>query len=631
LEDLKLTRPLIADHEPEAAARKRVRYREDGNYAIRDRALQEVKGDAQGQIVILMPLTEYHRTFSKLRSTILAIACLVFVIACFISYRFSSSFTRPIAEAVRFAKNLAAGDRNSPININRSDELGMLQESLEKMRIALQGLFGHMDARIQEGMRSVTNILDNLESGFLIFDREGIIQPGYSRISEQFFGTGLSGKRLGDILDLEVDERNLQETWLEVLFGGTMAFKKAAALGPGSFNNRANRQISLTYRPIRDGESLQGVILIATDKTHENELARRFAQELERVKMILRIASNREAFQEFIADCGNLIDNLEEQLSVGIIDLDAAFRTVHTLKGNSGMFHCLEFGGLAHDFESEIAGLNKETSVLSNEIRSAFREKIDGLRAALARLIENTRALLGKENDAQIERKRFAAPIAILDELDAAILERFQGDSREFQLFHDIFVLDSLLPALQKYEPMIMDLALRRGKELHPVEWTGEEIRIRMQGYKRLASSFVHAFRNVVDHGIEEPQERKAAGKDPQGRISVAISKVAGSSPTLRIRISDDGRGIDPEAIRTKLIAKGNATRAEADAMDDKALYQSLFTSGFSTSPSVTDTSGRGVGLDAIAHEAERLNGKAWIEAQRGRGTTLFVEVSLLD
>ena len=631
LEELRLKRPLLAGHNLAAGDRKSDAYREDGNYAIRDLALKGVHGDGQGHIVILMPLTEYHRIFSELKTTLLAIACLVFVIACFISYRFSSSFTRPIAKAVRFAKNLAAGDRNSPIEINRSDELGTLQESLEIMRVALRELFEHMDARIQEGVRNVTNILDNLESGFLIFDRDGIIQPGYSRISEQYFGAGLSGKRLGDVLALDAGERDTLEMWLEVLFDGTLSFKNAAALGPDSFHKKAKCQIKLSYRPIRVGEVLQGVILIATDKTRENELAHRFEQERERAKMILRIASNRDAFQEFIADSGNLIADLDERLSQGNIDLDAISRTIHTLKGNSTTFHCLELSELAHDFESGLAGVGGKASAIAGEIRSALLEKIEGLRAALARLIDQTRALLGEEIDSKTERKRIAVPIAVLDELDKAILDRFRADSRIFRLFHDTFVLDSFLPALQKYEPMLIELALRRGKMLYPIEWTGEDIRVRMRTCKRLASALVHAFRNVVDHGIEEPEEREAAGKDPRGRIQVAITMVAGSTPRLRIRIADDGSGIDPEAVRSKLIADGKASEAEAGAMDDNTLFQSLFMAGFSTRTAVTETSGRGVGLDAIAHEAERLNGKAWIEAQRGSGTTLFVEVPFLD
>jgi two-component system chemotaxis sensor kinase CheA len=129
-----------------------------------------------------------------------------------------------------------------------------------------------------------------------------------------------------------------------------------------------------------------------------------------------------------------------------------------------------------------------------------------------------------------------------------------------------------------------------------------------------------------VDHGLEASEEREMMGKDPAGRIQVTASTFSDvSGRWLRIKIQDDGGGIDPNRIRNKLSEKDpdNSLAQMADA----DVIQHIFDSGISTKDQVGEFSGRGIGLNAVLIEAQRLGGRAWVESQIGKGSTFLIEV----
>jgi two-component system chemotaxis sensor kinase CheA len=628
----------MADLEPKLAALKdggsSDAYNELGDYAARSLALRDKNGASPGSAAILMPLSEHYKMLSTLRWSMMGIALVVFLVACGVSFRFSTGFTRPIADAVRFAQKLAAGDRDTPIEINRSDELGNLQESLEKMRQALKELIENMDSRIKEGIRHVTNILDNLDSGFLIFDKAGKVQPGYSKISELYFGEGLAEKKVEEILKIDPKIWGNIESWREILFNNVLPFKDACLLGPGSYEKMEGRHIELGYRPILNGSALEGVVLIASDKTVERELFRKFEEEKARVDLIIKITTNRDAFLDFIRESRSFIGALNAELANpgnAEIDLESAFRTMHTLKGNSAMYSCTRIKSVAHELESDLMEIRSRAG-------AGFRDYLPKLRAGLAALdeevshvLEHHKALLGEMGAENVELRRVTVTTNTLSILEKALLENFRRDSGIYRMFMDNFVLEPLLPSIKKLEPVAQSVAERRQKLIKPVKWTGEGTRVRIEHYKKLVAALVHFFRNAVDHGIETPDERELAGKDPEGQITVVLESLADDDdPRLVLRMSDDGKGIDPEFIRKKIVEKGLATAEEAAKLDDNAVIQYVFKNGFSTADVVSDLSGRGVGLDAIAYEAKRLSGRAYVTSQKGKGVEMVVEVAHL-
>lgn len=177
----------------------------------------------------------------------------------------------------------------------------------------------------------------------------------------------------------------------------------------------------------------------------------------------------------------------------------------------------------------------------------------------------------------------------------------------------------------QKLPRMVRDLAASIGKQVD-LDVAGEDVLIDKSLFEKLESPVNHIIRNSVDHGVETPEERKAAGKNPAGRVSVSAEENAGD---LTIRIQDDGKGMDAAKIKAKALEKGLITREEAAAMPDREAHMLIFRPGFSTAVQVTDVSGRGVGMDVVLTAVREAKGKIDIETEPGGGMTLTITMPM--
>ena len=175
----------------------------------------------------------------------------------------------------------------------------------------------------------------------------------------------------------------------------------------------------------------------------------------------------------------------------------------------------------------------------------------------------------------------------------------------------------------QKMSRLVRDLAQQQDKDIRLV-LTGEDTELDRTLVEELNDPLIHMIRNSADHGIETAAARVAAGKPPHGTITLRAFHQGGF---IVIQIADDGRGLSPERIRAKAIERG-LIRAE-DNLDDDAIRELIFAPGFSTAEQVTDLSGRGVGMDVVRRNIERMRGKIQIESVVGAGTTFTISMPL--
>ena len=177
--------------------------------------------------------------------------------------------------------------------------------------------------------------------------------------------------------------------------------------------------------------------------------------------------------------------------------------------------------------------------------------------------------------------------------------------------------------AFQKMSRLVRDLASQQGKQIQLV-LDGEETEIDRHIVEKLADPLVHMIRNSVDHGLETPEERMAAGKLSLGTIVLSAGHQRGG---ICIRIRDDGKGLNAERILAQ--ARQSGLVGAMDQPDESAIYQMIFSPGFSTAEKVTDLSGRGVGMDVVRRNIEKLRGKIEIESVAGEGTTFTIILPL--
>ena len=182
--------------------------------------------------------------------------------------------------------------------------------------------------------------------------------------------------------------------------------------------------------------------------------------------------------------------------------------------------------------------------------------------------------------------------------------------------------LDDVVSGLPRF---VRDLGRELGKQVR-LEIVGARTRVDRDVLARLEAPLAHLLRNAVDHGIESAEQRAARGKPPEGTVTLEARHSAG---TLMIEVSDDGGGIDLSTLRTEVVSRELASPETASKLDDDELLEFLFLPGFSTRSRVTQTSGRGVGLDAVQNAVRALRGDITISQEPGAGTRFSLSLPL--
>lgn len=177
----------------------------------------------------------------------------------------------------------------------------------------------------------------------------------------------------------------------------------------------------------------------------------------------------------------------------------------------------------------------------------------------------------------------------------------------------------------KKYPRLARDLARQLGKDVELV-LSGEETEIDKTMIEDLNDPLVHLVRNAVDHGVESPEQRSAAGKSSKSSVYLGARQ---EGDHILISISDDGKGMRPEVLRTKAIEKGLLTPEAASALDETASLNLIFLPGFSTKDEVSSVSGRGVGMDVVRTNISKLNGSITIESEPGKGSVFTISLPL--
>ena len=396
-----------------------------------------------------------------------------------------------------------------------------------------------------------------------------------------------------------------------------------------------------------------------------------------------------DLIDEFIAESREMLAALEGELVAWEQDpenrerLDAIFRFFHTVKGNCGFFDLPRLQALSHAAEDALVGVRNGTrltdAVLVDAVLAAIdriAELIDAVEAGedltlgvghdqalIAALHAPTQSALQPEratSDATpiraARRQSLSAgtvrlPVELVDEVMSGVSDMIlvrNEIERQLHLLGDhaplqgpFSRLSGVLSNLQgtitrarmqpigtlfsSYLRMGRDLAAELGKQVR-IELENSQVEIDREMIEVIRDPLLHIIRNAIDHGIETLAERRAAGKSETGRITLT-ARQAGNE--IRIGIFDDGRGIDGAALVAKAIARGVLTAEDAAGLDERRRNALICEPGFSTAREVTNISGRGVGMDVVRENIERIGGSLAIESTLGEGTQMLLHVPL--
>jgi two-component system chemotaxis sensor kinase CheA len=396
-----------------------------------------------------------------------------------------------------------------------------------------------------------------------------------------------------------------------------------------------------------------------------------------------------ELFQLYMVEAEECLASLEE----GLVNLEQRpedqalvaeiFRVAHTLKGNSSSLGFKSLAQFSHEVEEFLDRFRKGEQHPDGELISLLLRAVDVMNrwlpslevgverpmngeqlevhAALLRFRKNstvaaiqTTADAPEESDEKpgampaprrtmrVESRRMDALLDLVGEISIAAervrrhvdqipaaLRRDALDTVEDQdrLLRDLYdnVMRSRMvpvgPTFRRHLRTVRDLARTTGKQVQLV-LEGEETEVDMSVVEALSDPLVHMIRNAIDHGIESPEKRAAAGKNAVGTITLRAHHDRGE---IVLQVVDDGAGMQRDKIR----ARAATTGLQPDGMSDRELLDLIFQPGFSTADAVTGTSGRGVGMDVVRRNIEKVRGQIFIESTEGKGTVVSVRLPL--
>jgi len=375
----------------------------------------------------------------------------------------------------------------------------------------------------------------------------------------------------------------------------------------------------------------------------------------------IRVLFAREADAR-LTNLGKVLLELEETGNDPAL-IDSIFRDFHTLKGSSAVAGLDEVSRLAHDLEEQVDDLRAGRRSPTSELIDNLLAGVDQLGAAISGDHSGAAqpatapaappsALLPvpvPSEPAPSVAKRFVmVPMERLDDLVRLVGESASEHLRLGRMLKDRFGVDpmsctefnKLSLSLNKLQDRTMrtrmvpvstvtdrlhrtvrDIARAQGKE---IDWDvrGTDTELDRGVLDDLSDALLHLVRNAVDHGIEQPGRREAAGKARRGTVRLHAMQLGSE---VIIVITDDGPGIDVEEVRRKATQRG----VEAEGMNTEQVLQLIFRSGLSTAPVVTDVSGRGVGLDVVRTIVEAVNGRVEVRSSPGAGAEFRIIVPI--
>ncbi len=495
---------------------------------------------------------------------------------------------QPLARLARAANALERGDQTK-IDVLANDEIGDLAAAFLSMSAAIE----QRERRIAERNRDLRRVLDNVEDGFLAVTPEGVMSEERSRILEDWFGAPEPGASLFDYVT-QMAGRKVGD-WLrfgwEFAMEGVMPIEVALDQLPSKFE-RKGRHYSVMYRPLLDGETVKGMLVVLRDITERVERER--AEQMQRQMMVIfsHVMNDRAAWGDFFKDATGLVEAIEGGAA---LDDETLRRQIHTLKGNAASFGLERVAQCCHDLETGMS--EKEERPTEAEV-AALRAMWDTVADTYGRFGDDKVTRVTVSDDEQEELVRAVSSGADVRQITALITSwRYERATERMRSIGD----------------QVVAVARRLGKGDVDIEVTPTPLRLPPQRWAAFWSVFGHVVRNAVDHGLEPPEQRVALGKPPRGVIRMAFEE---RPDEVVFRFGDDGAGVDWDRLAEKATERGLPAATRAD------LERAIFADSVSTRDEATLTSGRGVGMGAVLACVKAEGGTIQVESVRGKGTT---------
>lgn len=549
------------------------------------------------------------------RSLTLLISCIAAatVVGLFLSRKQAVKITRPVQDLTEAAMQLAKGNRSAKVDIDSGDELQQLGLSFNIMVDRLQASYGELqemnrtlEQRVQDRTselaaknRDMRLVLDNVNEGFITLSAEGVMASERSRVVDEWFGPGVAGETLWAFW-ARVSRPFAVEFRLawEQLKDGMLPLSLCLSQLPERLS-KDGRTWSMTYLPFGGDDDFDGMLVVIADITEKLAHEREEAAQQELMHSFKRLMLDRSGFTAFLNEGTEMVNKIRSGQSAP--DSVEMKRTLHTLKGNTALMGLGFVAKICHNLEDHL----EYSGELSPQLLEQLEERWSIIRGHISNFVGDD-----SQRMVEIPAAEYSMLIAKLTtNPDKALLRQLLK-----------WQLEPVSRYFDRMAEQARALAMRLGKGAITVHLDGGEIRLDGDRWGPLFSELTHVVRNAVDHGLEEPAERKAVGKPRHGTL---IFKAFTRGDRLVFEIKDDGRGIAWDAVRERAKQLGLPHSSHADLVD------ALCHDGLSTREAATQISGRGVGMAALRTQVLERNGRIEATSAAGVGTTISLSFPL--
>lgn len=473
---------------------------------------------------------------------------------------------------------------------------------VEEAETEIRQLNDSLERKVQDRTRTIRVILDNVKSGFMLVNRDLLIEEGFTRSCEDILAKPIAtGQNFVELFDLSPRRQEHFELSISQVFDDLMPEEVTLKQIQGRMPV-GDRVLSLQGSIVRSEQgNVQAILFTLTDST---ELVHIEAQ-AKLNQTLLNIMQDKRSFKNFLADTFRQLQHAQTYLEQH--QQDEVNAILHTLKGNFAAYGLDEIADVIHETE-ELSELQPTDLEQISHLMETFIERYQDILEIDAQTLDEKVYMLRDRNFRNLEER----------------LQQTGAPTNTLSVCHDwiedvkLVTFKDLMGPIQK---VAQRLASKLGKRID-LHIEGEHLRVDANRYRLVFQNLIHLIRNSIDHGIEDAEDR--GPKPATGQIRIAIDR---NNEELRIMVFDDGQGLDIERIRDIAAERSLVPPGELEKMADEDVAHLIFKPGFSTRNQVTNISGRGVGMSALEQAVHNLDGDIQITSERGLGTKFTIVI----
>lgn len=527
-------------------------------------------------------------------------------------------YEKGIRELTQIGNDLAAA---ASVEMTQKNTASLLQVSLALVLgiVVIATAITILSKQVERSENNTKSLLAVLNEGLFFFDKQGFIAHERSESLAKIVPGSDSISNLFEFVKTysNTTEQNvktcLQLLWAEDDSDFISDFDSTISFLPRNLVINQSQTIELDYRPLRNHKNqLEKVVVVAVDATERLKNEKEAVIQAERVRKISRVAASIESYQSFLEEAINLFKRADHAILRRIDDnlLPQIKRDLHTLKGSIGIFEFTSLAAEIHHAETilEDHGIKDPKFRLQwDRIKDQWRFETND--------IETVLRLAGSQEKVQVAKSKLRA------------LTQYAQTKKDNNLELLVTQCEQIpcQEAFAKYEAYIEKICSNTTNKQVKMVFAQDCAEVSFVEIQRIDGALVHMIRNSIDHGIEDQVKRSEVNKTPVGSIHVGCYRLA--SGGLHIVLKDDGQGINGDLLAFKAVKMGQWTEQQSLASTYQEKIELIFVPSLSTKDVVTETSGRGVGMDAVKNLINELGGSITVYSQLGIGSQFELDL----